>query len=108
VDPSRLESAGNIGGTYRCLSGGTRLLRTVTTDADGRSPAPLLRAEEMKAGRYELLFHVAAYFCATTSGLPDPPFYDVIPVRFAIAESTGHYHVPLLVSPYDYVTYRGS
>jgi 5-hydroxyisourate hydrolase-like protein (transthyretin family) len=62
----------------------------------------------MRVGRYELLFHVGAYFRATGESLPDPPFLDQVPVRFAIAEPQTHYHVPLLVSPYGYVTYRGS
>jgi hydroxyisourate hydrolase len=85
-----------------------RLIRTVTTNAEGRSDAPLLGPEEMRAGRYELLFHVGAYFRATGEALPNPPFLDQVPVRFAIAEPETHYHVPLLVSPYSYVTYRGS
>src|SRR5207302_11051149 len=88
--------------------GQPRLIRTVTTNADGRVDAPLLGPGEMEAGRYELLFHVGAYFRSTGSALSDPPFLDQVPVRFAIAEPTEHYHVPLLVSPYGYVTYRGS
>jgi 5-hydroxyisourate hydrolase len=88
--------------------GRTRLLRTVTTNAEGRCDAPLLAAGEMTVASYELVFHVAAYFRAAGMALPDPPFYDRVPVRFAIAEPGSHYHVPLLVSPYGYVTYRGS
>jgi 5-hydroxyisourate hydrolase len=88
--------------------GRPRLIRTVTTNADGRVDAPLLGPGEMQAGRYELLFHVGAYFRSTGAALGDPPFLDQVPVRFAIAEPTAHYHVPLLVSPYGYVTYRGS
>jgi 5-hydroxyisourate hydrolase len=88
--------------------GRTRFLRTVTTNAEGRSDAPLLAASEMNVARYELVFHVAAYFRATGIPLTDPPFYEQVPVRFAIAEPGSHYHVPLLVSPYGYVTYRGS
>jgi 5-hydroxyisourate hydrolase len=88
--------------------GRPRLLRTVTTNAEGRSDTPLLAAGEMAVARYELLFHVAAYFRATGLALADPPFYEDVPVRFAIAEPGSHYHVPLLVSPYGYVTYRGS
>lgn len=88
--------------------GRSRLIKTVTTNADGRSEAPLLGPAEMRAGRYELLFHVGAYFRAAGAALTDPPFLDQVPVRFAIAEPAGHYHVPLLVSPYGYVTYRGS
>ena len=88
--------------------GRTRLLKTVTTNADGRCDAPLLAGRELRVGRYELLFHVAAYFRAAGVPLSDPPFYEQVPVRFAIADPASHYHVPLLVSPYGYVTYRGS
>jgi 5-hydroxyisourate hydrolase len=88
--------------------GRVRLLRTVTTNAEGRSDAPLLTASEMTVARYELLFHVAAYFRATGLTLADPPFYEHVPVRFAIADPGSPYHVPLLVAPYGYMTYRGS
>ena len=88
--------------------GRTRLLRTATTNADGRCDAPLLASEEMQVARYELLFHVGAYFRAAGVAIPDPPFLEEVPVRFAIADRAGRYHVPLLVSPYGYVTYRGS
>jgi 5-hydroxyisourate hydrolase len=88
--------------------GRTRLIKTVTTNADGRTDAPLLGTGEMAAGQYELLFHVGAYFRATEAPVTDPPFLDVVPVRFATAAGGGHYHVPLLVSPFGYVTYRGS
>lgn len=75
------------------------------TNADGRVDHPLL--EGAVRGRYELAFHVADYFRARGIALTDPPFLDVVPVRFAIAEDR-HYHVPLLISPYGYSTYRGS
>lgn len=84
------------------------LLKTVVTNADGRTDEPLLAGEAMAVGRYELLFHVGAYFRATGARLADPPFLDRVPVRFAIAEAEAHYHVPLLVSPWSYTTYRGS
>ena len=88
--------------------GRRRLLRTVTTNADGRCDAPLLAPDEMQVARYELVFHVGAYFREVGVTLPDPPFLDEVPVRFAIADRAGRYHVPLLVSPYGYTTYRGS
>lgn len=88
--------------------GRTVLLKTVTTNADGRCDAPLLAPGEMKVARYELVFHVAAYFRAAGVTLSDPPFFEHVPVRFAIADPGHRYHVPLLVSPYGYATYRGS
>ena len=88
--------------------GRAHFIKTVTTNADGRTDAPLLGAGEAKPGRYELVFHVGAYFRASGGAVTDPPFLDLVPVRFAVAAQGGHYHVPLLVSPYGYVTYRGS
>ena len=88
--------------------GKARLLKTITTNAGGRTDAPLLGEGEMRVGRYELVFHVGAYFRAAGTAVDDPPFLDDVPVRFAIAEPEAHYHVPLLVAPYSYVTYRGS
>jgi len=83
-------------------------LKEVTTNADGRSDAPLLEGEAFAPGAYELRFGVADYFRARGVGLPDPPFLDVVPLRFGIADADGHYHVPLLCSPWSYSTYRGS
>lgn len=85
-----------------------RLLKTITTNSDGRADAPLLDGAEFRAGRYELVFHVAPYFLAHGVALPDPPFLDAVPIRFGIADPGGHYHVPLLVSPWSFSTYRGS
>jgi 5-hydroxyisourate hydrolase len=87
--------------------GRARLLKTVTTNGDGRTDQPLLDADRMKVGHYEIAFHVAAYFRGIGAPVADPPFLDVVPVRFAIAEPAGHYHVPLLVAPWSYTTYRG-
>ena len=77
------------------------LLETVT-NADGRTDAPLIAGEPLRIGTYELTFHVGAYFGR------EAPFLDVVPIRFSIAEPEGHYHVPLLVTPGGYTTYRGS
>jgi 5-hydroxyisourate hydrolase len=77
-----------------------------TTDADGRCPA--LTAGQLAPGRYALIFVVAAYFRDRGVALPDPPFLDRVTIDFGIAQGGGHYHVPLLVSPYGYSTYRGS
>ncbi len=110
LDTSRGRPAAGLRIDFSAIEpdGMMRLIKTVTTNADGRSDAPLLGAGEMRVGRYELLFHVGAYFRAMGEALPDPPFLDQVPVRFAIAEPQTRYHVPLLVSPYGYVTYRGS
>ncbi len=78
------------------------------TNADGRCAAPLLEGADFTAGSYELVFHVAEYFRKAGVALPDPAFLDVVPLRFGIAEAGQHYHVPLLISPYGYSTYRGS
>jgi hydroxyisourate hydrolase len=84
---------------------GEELARAVT-NADGRTDAPLL--DPLPAGVYELRFGVGAYHRTAGRDLPDPPFLDVVPVRFGIAEAGVHHHVPLLVSPWAYSTYRGS
>ena len=85
-----------------------RHLKTLHTNTTGRTDAPFLDAGDMTAGRYELLFHVGDYFAALGVTLPEPRFFDVVPVRFGIAAPGEHYHVPLLVAPWSYQTYRGS
>lgn len=84
---------------------GARLLKTASTDRDGRTEAPLLGPEEMAAGDYELVFGVRDYFLAGGTACP---FLDAVPVRFEIADPAASYHVPLLVTPWSYSTYRGS
>jgi 5-hydroxyisourate hydrolase len=84
------------------------LLKTVRTNADGRTDQPLLSTDEMMAGLYELVFHVGEYFAGKASPQAKPPFLDKVPVRFGIADAAVSYHVPLLVSPWSYSTYRGS
>lgn len=94
---------------YRIGPSGERTFVTAArTNADGRTDTPLLSGETIPVGLYELIFHVAAYFKAQGLPLPDPPFLDEVPIRFGIAEAKGHYHVPLLIAPYGYSTYRGS
>ena len=84
-------------------------LKHVVLDQDGRSAdGPLLDATEMVVGRYRLLFEVGAYFRSRGVSLPEPAFIDTVPVDFGLADANGHYHVPLLVSPWTYSTYRGS
>jgi 5-hydroxyisourate hydrolase len=84
------------------------LLKTVKTNADGRTDEPLLAGDAFAAGTYELTFYVADYF--TGAGVPQgaPPFLDRVPLRFTIADPHNNYHVPLLVTPWSYSTYRGS
>lgn len=84
-------------------------IKTLTLNHDGRNDGgPLLDAATMAAGRYRLVFGVAAYFRARGVVLPEPPFLDEVPIDFGMADAAGHYHVPLLVSPWAYSTYRGS
>jgi 5-hydroxyisourate hydrolase len=77
------------------------------TNADGRVDRPLLEGAAFAPGRYEIVFHVGDYFRDAGVALPDPPFLDVVPLRFGVS-ADAHYHVPLLVSPFAYSTYRGS
>lgn len=91
------------------LDGAARsLVKSVVTNADGRTDAPLLTGEAYRPGQYELVFHVGDYFRGCGVTLPAPAFLDIVPLRFGIAETDGHYHVPLLASPWSYSTYRGS
>lgn len=83
------------------------LLKRELSNDDGRC-APLLEGDALRAGIYELRFDVAAYFRQQGATLPEPPFLDVVTLRFGIADAGAHYHVPLLVSPWSYSTYRGS
>jgi len=93
---------------YR-MNGDTREeLASGITNHDGRTDAPLLEGDAVIVGAYELVFEVADYFQNQGVSLPDPPFLDTIPLRFSIFDVTQNYHVPLLVSPYSYSTYRGS
>ncbi|HEY6821325.1 MAG TPA: hydroxyisourate hydrolase [Burkholderiales bacterium] len=90
---------------YR-MSGGMNgdaatLIASAVTNADGRTDKPMLEGEALRAGTYQLVFHVAKYFDA-------PAFYDAVPLRFQVADPSAHYHVPLLCSPWGYTTYRGS
>ena len=93
---------------YALDGGARRLVARARSNADGRTEAPLMAGEAFRCGAYELVFHVGDYFRAGGAALPSPAFLDEVPVRFLIAEPDGHYHVPLLVSPFAYSTYRGS
>ena len=85
-----------------------QLVKTIFTTAGGRTETPLLQGDELLPGRYQLVFSVSTYFKERGVVLPEPPFLDTVPVQFGIADATAHYHVPLLVSPWAYSTYRGS
>ena len=85
-----------------------RLLLSAETNTDGRCDAPLLEGAEFQTGTYELVFGAGAYFRTLGAELANPPFVDDVVIRFGIADADAHYHVPLLVSPWSYSTYRGS
>ncbi|MFO1088269.1 MAG: hydroxyisourate hydrolase [Hyphomicrobiales bacterium] len=94
---------------YRIGSNEERVkLSAHTTNADGRVDSPLLAGEAFAPGEYELVFHTGAYQRAAGLEAAAPPFLDRVPIRFGIADPNAHYHVPLLISPYGYSTYRGS
>lgn len=93
---------------YRLDGGERTLLVETTTNDDGRVDQPLLEGDAMTRGSYEMVFQVGHYFRVEGNDLATPPFLDEVPIRFGIADPTAHYHVPLLVSPFAYSTYRGS
>lgn len=88
--------------------GESRVITRAVTNADGRTESPLIGGRPVPIGRYELRFAVGKYFAARGVPLSDPPFLDEIPLRFSVSEPEGHLHVPLLVTPWSYATYRGS
>jgi 5-hydroxyisourate hydrolase len=99
------------GMTLRLYAGsgqGAELIKTAVTNADGRVDGALLEGDTFKPGRYRLEFEVAPYFKAQSARLPETPFLDRIPIEFGVTDSQQNYHVPLLVSPWSYSTYRGS
>ncbi|RIX49638.1 MAG: hydroxyisourate hydrolase [Rhodocyclales bacterium GT-UBC] len=101
-------AAGMTFSLYRLEGDQRSLLLTGTTNADGRFDRPLLEGDALLSGRYELLFLTAPYFRSLGVDLPEPSFLDQISLQFGIADADSHYHVPLLVSPWSYSTYRGS
>ena len=102
-------AAGMAVALYDTAGDAAALVRSLVLDADGRNPAgPLFDDAGLKAGTYRLVFDVAAYFRARGVALPQPPFLDRVAIDFGVADPRQHYHVPLLVSPWSYSTYRGS
>jgi 5-hydroxyisourate hydrolase len=93
---------------YAVTDSGRRLLKTDTTNADGRCSTPLLEGDAMQPGRYELVFAAGDYFAAQGVTLPEPRFVDQVTIAFGIAHADQNYHVPLVVTPWSYSTYRGS
>ena len=87
---------------------GTRHILTVYTNGEGRTDSPLMAGAAMRAGSFELTFHVGDYFRAKGDAVANPPFLDRVPLRIGIADASAHYHVPLLCSAWSYSTYRGS
>jgi 5-hydroxyisourate hydrolase len=94
---------------FRIEGGARALVKSVATNADGRvDGGSLLGGEDFAVGEYELLFHAGDYLRTCGLTLTEPAFLDLIPIRFGISDTAAHYHVPLLLSPYGYSTYRGS
>lgn len=93
---------------YAIDAGGRRLVKTDATNRDGRCDAPLLEGEALHAGRYELVFAAGDYFAAQGVVLPEPRFLDRVTIAFGVADAGQNYHVPLVVTPWSYSTYRGS
>jgi 5-hydroxyisourate hydrolase len=93
---------------YRKAAAEYALLKEIVTNADGRCEAPLLEADAFTAGQYRLVFAAGAYFASRGLRSPNPAFVDEVTIDFGVADPGGHYHVPLLVSPFSYSTYRGS
>jgi 5-hydroxyisourate hydrolase len=109
LDNSRgMPGAGIVIQLFEVVDNHRQLILSTKTNADGRCDAPLLIGDDFRIGVYELDFHAGAYFLAQGIALPRPAFIDVVTLRFGIADATAHYHVPLLVTPWAYSTYRGS
>lgn len=109
LDTANGRPAGGMRIDFYKLEGETyRLVSSTQTNKDGRTDKPLLVGDAVTVGRYQIVFHVAAYFSALGTPLSEPPFLDTVPVQFAIFDAKAHYHVPLLTTPWSYATYRGS
>jgi 5-hydroxyisourate hydrolase len=109
LDTSRGSPAAGVVIELHRLHGGRReSIASGITNADGRTDAPLLAGDSIETGTYELVFHAGDYFRRLGLTLPVPPFLDDVVIRIGIADGQANYHVPLLLSPYGYSTYRGS
>lgn len=102
-------AAGMAVALYSIVGGSAQLVRRFVLDSDGRAPGgPLYDSASLQKGSYRLVFDVAAYFRGRGVQLPDPPFLDQVQLDFGVADTSAHYHVPLLATPWSYSTYRGS
>ena len=109
LDVSRGAPAAGVGvELYRVTGGSRQLVSSGVTNADGRTAEPLLSEPVLPDGIFELVFHAGPYFHSLGVPVTDPPFLDRVVIRFGVAGKGGSYHVPLLLSPYGYSTYRGS
>ena len=107
LDTANGKPAGNVDLRLYAIDEARNLVTSTTTNSDGRTAEPLLEGDTMRAGSYELEFDVGSYFSAQGNAMSDPPFLDTVVIRFAV-RADEYYHVPLLVSPWSYSTYRGS
>lgn len=108
LDTARGVPAGGVALQLYRIQSGRELLAESVTNGDGRLDQPILEGESFAAGVYELVFQAGDYFRSSDADLPEPPFVYQVVLRFGIADEARHYHVPLLVSPWSYSTYRGS
>jgi 5-hydroxyisourate hydrolase len=109
LDTARGRPAGGVAiRLYECRGDERTLIKTAETNAGGRTNGPLLAGEALRVGVYELVFGAGSYFRARGEALVQPPFLDEVVIRFGVSDPAAHYHVPLLLAPYGYSTYRGS
>jgi len=108
LDTAQGKPGAGIAVTVYRLDGERQRVAAATTNADGRCDSPLLDGADFVAGVYEIVFGVGEYYARTGNTLPEPPFLGEVILRFGVAAPEQHYHVPLLVSPWSYSTYRGS
>jgi 5-hydroxyisourate hydrolase len=110
LDTTRGRPAANVEIELHALGadGARTLVANTRTNSDGRTDAPLIAPADARVGAFELSFHVGDYFRGQAAIASDPPFLDIVPIRFSIADPKSHYHVPLVVTPWSYSTYRGS
>lgn len=109
LDTARgMPASGMTVSLYRIAGDSPKRLVQMITNADGRTDGPILPKAQFVCGTYELVFEAGAYLNSIGVPLEEPRFLDVIPIRFGISDPDSHYHVPLLLSPYSYATYRGS